>query len=74
MLPSGGEEMSFDDRTMRLDDSPRDRVRQVHPKCVCTAVYWNGRREGFVVSLNGKTIASATQAYQAWLLAEAKLL
>ncbi len=27
-----------------------------------TAVYWNGRREGFVVSLRGKTVASARQA------------
>lgn len=66
--------MSFDDRTMRLDDSPRDRVRQVHPSIICTAVYWNGKRAGYVVSLSGKTIASATQAYEAWLLAEAKLL
>jgi len=65
--------MSFDDRTMRMDDSPRSRVLQVHPKCKCEAVYWNGRREGYVVSLNGKTIAASRQAYQAWLEAEAKL-
>ncbi len=65
--------MSFDDRTARLDDSPRSRVLAVHPSIICTAVYWNGKREGYVVSLNGKTIASARQAYQAWLEAEAKL-
>jgi len=58
---------------MRLDDSPRSRVLEIQPKCVCTAVYWNGKREGYVVSLNGKSIASARQAYQAWLSAEAKL-
>jgi hypothetical protein len=46
----------------------------MEPECVCTAVYWNDRREGFVVSLRGKTVASSRQAYQAWLEAEGKLL
>jgi hypothetical protein len=66
--------MSFNDNTLKLDDSPRSRALQIESQCVCTAVYWNGKREGFVVSLRGKTIAAAKQAYQAWQEAEGWLL
>lgn len=66
--------MGFNDSTLKLDDSPRERALQIESQCVCTAVYWDGKREGFVVTLHGKTIAAAKQAYRAWQEAEGWLL
>lgn len=63
--------MSF--RDTNLDDSPKDRVLELAPGAKCEAVFYGGRRAGYLVILEGKTIGRAVSAYQAWLDAEAHL-
>jgi hypothetical protein len=61
-------------RDTNLDDSPKSRVLEFMPDAKCEAVYWNGKRAGYIVSAKGKTLGSAEQAYQAWQNAEAKMI
>jgi hypothetical protein len=65
--------MSFDDRTLRRDDSPKSRVKAILPHAQCFAVYWNGRREGYRVEAEGRLKGSGRSAWDAWRDAEATL-
>ncbi len=65
--------MGFDDRTLRLDDSPKSRVKTTHPDAKCVAVMWRGRRDGYVVEVGGKLKGTGRSAWDAWRDAEAKL-
>lgn len=50
--------MSFDDRTLRKDDSPKNRVQQKFPQYKCVKVWTHGD----------------VSAYEAWRLAESMLI
>lgn len=67
--------MSFDDRSLRLDDSPRKRVLAKHPDLACTAVKSNdGTIIAYVIHRNGKGLYEARSAWDAWRSAEAELI
>jgi hypothetical protein len=65
--------MSFDDRTLRRDDSPKSRVKAIQPDAKCIAVYYSGRREGYVVEVKGRLKGTGRSAWDAWRDAEATL-
>lgn len=58
--------MSFDSRTLRKDDSPKKRVLDTYPDCVCI------KKEArlFIIMNGEKYICHDRNAYQAWLKAE----
>lgn len=58
--------MSLDSRTLRKDDSPKNRVLGTHPNCVCV------KKEArlFVIMDGAKYVCHDRNAYQAWLKAE----
>jgi len=58
--------MSFDSRTLRKDDSPKQRVLNSHPNCVC--IKMDSRL--FVIKDGELLVCHANNAYQAWLKAE----
>lgn len=64
--------MAFNQSSMRLDDSPKSRVKELYPKAKCEALRYNGKIEGYVVEVNGRN-SFAGSAYEAWRLAEAHL-
>jgi hypothetical protein len=62
--------MGFDDRTLRMDDSPKTRVKAMRPAAKCRALYWSGRRDGYVVEVDDKLIGAGRSAWDAWRQAE----
>lgn len=65
--------MAFDDRTLRLDDSPKNRVQAICPRAICFAVRYQGRIEGFLVEIQGVIKGRGRSAWDAWRDAEAAL-
>lgn len=62
--------MSFDDRSLRLDDSPKSRVQIIFPQYKCVKVL----SKGYVITDGETSICSDNSAYEAWRSAEAILI
>lgn len=58
--------MSFDSRTLRKDDSPKQRVLSSHPNCVCIKM----AARLFVIKDGDFLVCHDSNPYQAWLKAE----
>lgn len=56
--------MGFNQSSMRLDDSPKSRVKELHPKAKCESLRYNGKIEGYVVEVEGKNYFAGS-AYEA---------
>lgn len=62
--------MSFDDRTLRKDDSPKTRVQLKYPQYKCVKVFNNA----FVITDGTNHLCEDVSAYEAWRSAECILI
>lgn len=62
--------MGFDDRGLRLDDSPKTRVKAKFPQYKCVKV----GDHGYVITDGKKNLCEDNSAYEAWRLAESILI